>query len=60
MFDDHHAVALFDQTVEDFEEFADILEMQASGGLVEDIQRLAGGPAAEFFGEFDALRLAAR
>lgn len=34
MFDDHHAVALFHQTVEYFEEFADILKMQAGGGLV--------------------------
>ena len=34
MFDDHHAIALFDQTVEHFEQFADILEMQAGGGLV--------------------------
>jgi hypothetical protein len=34
MFDDYHAVALFHQAVEDFEEFADILKMQAGGGLV--------------------------
>ena len=60
MFDDHHAVALFDQTVEHFEKFADILEMQAGGGLVEDVERLARGPAAELLGKFDALRFAAR
>jgi hypothetical protein len=34
--------------------------MQAGGGLVQNIQRLAGGTAAEFLGEFDALRFAAR
>ena len=59
MFADHDAVALFHQTVEHIEEFADILKMQAGGGLVQNVERLAGRTAAEFFGEFDALRLAA-
>ena len=56
----HDAVALFHQAVEHFKQLADIFEMEASGGLVEDVQRLAGGPAAEFLGEFDALCFAAR
>src|SRR3546814_9587411 len=34
--------------------------MEAGGGLVEDVERVAGGPPAEFLGELDALRLAAR
>src|SRR5690606_36189068 len=50
---------LVDEALEDFEELADVLEMQAGGRLVEDVERLPGGAAAEFLGELDALRLAA-
>jgi hypothetical protein len=60
MLDHDDGVALLDERVEDFEEFADVLEMQAGGGLVEDVQRVAGRAAREFLGELDALRLAAR
>ena len=60
MFDHHHGIALVDERVEDFEEFADVLEMQPGGGFIEDVERVAGGAAREFLGEFDALRLAAR
>ena len=59
MFDDDDGVALVDEGVEDFEEFADVLEVQARGRFVEDVERLAGGAAGEFLGELDALRLAA-
>src|SRR3546814_12299184 len=58
--DHHHRVALLDQRVEHFQQFADVVEMEAGGGLVEDVARVAGGPPAEFLGELDALRLAAR
>ena len=59
MLDHHHAVALFDEAVEDFEEFADIVEVEAGGRLVQDIEGVAGGAAAEFLGELHALGLAA-
>src|SRR5437763_6818547 len=59
MLDHDHGVAGVDQAVEDFEQFADILEVEAGGRLVEDVEGLAGGPAGELLGEFDALRLAA-
>ena len=59
MLDHDHAVALLDEAVEDFEELADIVEMEAGGGFVEDVERVAGGAAAEFLGELDALGLAA-
>ena len=56
----HDAVALFNQPVEHFKQLADVFEMEASGWLVEDVERLARRTAAEFLGEFDALRLSAR
>jgi hypothetical protein len=34
--------------------------VQAGGGLVEDVERAAGGALAQLLGELDALRLAAR
>ena len=42
MLDDDHRVAGIDQRVQDFEEFADVLEMQAGGGLVQDVDGAAG------------------
>ena len=59
MFDHDHGVALVGQAVEDFQELADVLEVEAGGGLVEDVEGLAGGSAAEFLGELHALGFAA-
>ena len=59
MFDDDDGVALFDQGVEDLEEFSDVFEVEAGGGFVEDVDGAAGGTFGEFLGELDALRLAA-
>ena len=47
VFDHDHGVALVGEAVEDFEELADVLEVEAGGGLVEDVERLAGGAAGE-------------
>ena len=41
-----------------FEQFAHVLEMQAGGRFIEDVQRLAGRAAREFLRQLDALRLA--
>jgi hypothetical protein len=46
--------------VQHFQQLAHILEVQAGGRLVEDVERAAGGAARQFLGELDALRLAAR
>ena len=51
VFDHDHGVALLDERVEDFEEFAHILEMQAGRGFIEDVERLAGRAPAEFKGK---------
>jgi hypothetical protein len=40
--DHHHAVALVDEALEDFEELPHVLEVEASGRLVEDVERLPG------------------
>jgi hypothetical protein len=41
--DHHHRVALVDQLVQHFQQLLDVVEMQAGGRLVEDIERAAGG-----------------
>jgi len=56
VFDDDHRVALVDQFVQHFEELCDVVEMQAGGRLVEDVERLAGGFPGQLLGELDALR----
>ena len=45
--DHDHGVALLDQAVEHFEQLADVLEVEAGGGLVEDVEGLAGGAARQ-------------
>ena len=37
----------------------DVMEMQAGGGFVEDIERFSGGGTHKLFGKLDALRFAA-
>ena len=60
MLDDDHGVALIDQRMQHFQQFAHIVEMQAGGRFIENIKRLARRAAREFLGQLDALRLAAR
>jgi hypothetical protein len=55
-----HRVAVVDQLVQHFEQLRHVVEMQAGGRLVEDIERAAGGAARQFLGQLHALRLAAR
>ena len=60
VFDHDHAMAVGDQRVQRGEQFGDVVEVQAGGGLVEDEERgflvLSFG---EEGGKFDALRLTA-
>jgi recombinational DNA repair ATPase RecF len=58
--DHHHRVALVDQLVQHFQELAHILEMQARGRLVEDVERAAGGALRQLLRQLHPLRLAAR
>ena len=55
MLNDDHRVAGINQPTENFEQLLDIGEVEAGGGLVEDVQRAAGGAAGELAGELDAL-----
>ena len=57
MFDDDDRVALVDQTVQDLEQLADILEVQARGGLVKDVDGLAVGAPLQLGGQLDPLGL---
>ena len=43
MLDDDDGVAGFDQLVQHFEEFGHVVEMQAGGGLIQNVERAAGG-----------------
>src|SRR4051812_16444751 len=47
------------EAVEDFEELAHVLEVEARGGFVEDVERASGSAAGELLAKLDALRLAA-
>jgi hypothetical protein len=58
--DHHHGVALLDQLVQHLEQLRDVVEVQAGGRLVEDVERAPGGAARQLLGQLDALRLAAR
>lgn len=60
VFDDDDGVALIDEFMQDFEQFFDVLEMQACCGLVQNIERFSGRAFGKLFGEFDALGFAAR
>ena len=58
--DHDHRVAGVDQRVQHLQQLPDVLEMQAGGRLVQDVDGLAGGAPAQLLGELDPLRLAAR
>jgi len=56
--DDDHGVARLDQAVELGHELVDVRGVQAGGGLVEDVERVAALGTLEFGGELDPLGLA--
>src|SRR5690606_22123140 len=59
VFDDQHRIAAVDQLVQHLQQHFDVAEMQAGGGLVQDVQRAAGAAARQFLRQLDPLRLAA-
>src|SRR5690606_18784863 len=58
--DDDDRVALVDQSGEHGEQAADVLEVQAGGGLVEDVEGVAGRALGQLARQLHPLRLAAR
>ena len=59
MLDDEYGVAERNEALEDVEEFANVVEVEASGGLVENVKRAAGLAFRKFARELDALGFAA-
>ena len=59
MFDDDDGVAPIHQRVQHREQPADIVEVEACGRFVEEVERLSGGAFGELARELDALGLAA-
>ena len=59
MFNDDDGVALVDQLVQHFEKFFDVVEVEAGGGFVEEIERAACSALGKFLGELYALGFAA-
>src|SRR6202040_2572301 len=57
--DDEDGVAERDKALENIEQFADVVEMQAGGGLVENVESAAGLALGEFASELNALGFAA-
>ena len=43
VFDDDHRIAFVDKAVDDVQQLADVVEMQAGGRLVEDVDGAPGG-----------------
>ena len=59
MLDDNDRVAEVGEPVQDFEELAHVVEVQAGGGLVEQVECLACLALGELASQFHALCLAA-
>src|SRR5689334_6433900 len=60
MLDDEHGVAAIDETVQHIEQDANVLEVEASRRLVENVERAARVSLRELGRKLHALRLAAR
>ena len=60
VFDDNDGIALVDKFSEHIEQNADVLEVQAGGGLVEYVERAPCIASGKFGSELHALALAAR
>ena len=58
MLDQHDRIAQIDQPVQHVQQLGQVIEMQARGGFVQQVQRAARVGAGEFRCQFYALRLA--
>ena len=59
MLDHDDRVALVDEPAQDVEQLARVVEVEPRGGLVEDVEGVPGGPAAELARQLHPLGLAA-
>ena len=59
MLDDHQRVAVLAQPLQHLDELCHVVKVQAGGGLIKNVEGAAGVAFGEFFGQLDALRLAA-
>ena len=59
MLDDDDGVAKVCQAAQDVEQLLDIVEVQAGGGLIQDVEGAASLAAAELARQLNALRFAA-
>src|SRR5690606_39050389 len=57
--DHHHRVPRIDQTLEDYEQLADVLEVETRGRLVEDVEGATRGTAPQLRCQLDPLCLTA-
>src|SRR6266436_5770580 len=57
--DDEHGVAEINEALQDVEELSNVVEVQAGGGLVENVERAAGLAFRKLTRELDALGFAA-
>ena len=55
VFDDDHGIACVDEAVEDFQQLANVVEMQTGRRFIEQIQGLARLWSSQFGSQFDAL-----
>src|SRR5437899_9037622 len=53
--DDEHGVAEINEALQHVEELANVIEVQAGGGFVENVERAAGLAFGKFAGQLDAL-----
>ena len=58
MLDDDHGISLVDQATQDRQQAPHVLEVQAGGRLVEDVDGVAGRPLRQFGRQLDPLCLA--
>src|SRR5215831_2296803 len=57
--DDHDGIALVAQPMQHVQQLCYVVEVQPGGGLVEDVERAAGGALGQLARELDPLRLTA-
>ena len=60
MLDNSDRIARVDQLVQHFQQFGDIVKMQARGRFIQNVERATGRAFRQFLGKLDALRFAAR
>ena len=55
MLDHHNAVAQIDQTLQDIQQFNDVVEVQSCGRFIKQIERATGVGSRQFGSQLDAL-----